>query len=65
MRWQSKEKGIWHLTLDETTTPQEVFQNIAYRKDVSVERFEIAEPSLDDIFVSIVQDQKFYGAVSA
>ena len=52
------ENGDWHLTLDESTSPQEIFQNIANLKDVSVERFEIAEPSLDDIFVSIVQDQK-------
>jgi ABC-2 type transport system ATP-binding protein len=58
------ENGEWHLTLDESTSPQEVFQNIAYRKDVSVERFVIAEPSLDDIFVSIVQDQKNHGAAS-
>ena len=59
------ENGGWHLTLDESTSPQDVFQNIAYRKDVSVERFEIAEPSLDDIFVSIVQDKKSHGALSA
>ena len=59
------DNGGWHLTLDETTTPQDVFQNIANRKNVSVERFEIAEPSLDDIFVSIVQDQKIHGVLSA
>ena len=59
------ENGGWHLTLDESTSPQDVFQNIAYRKDVSVERFEIAEPSLDDIFLSIVQDKKSHGALSA
>jgi ABC-2 type transport system ATP-binding protein len=59
------ENGGWHLTLDESTSPQDVFQNIAYRKDISIQRFEIAEPSLDDIFVFIVQDQKTHGALSA
>lgn len=52
------ENGGWHLTLDESITPQEIFQNIANRENVTVERFEIAEPSLEDIFVSIVQDMK-------
>ncbi|MFN2126892.1 MAG: ABC transporter ATP-binding protein [Anaerolineales bacterium] len=52
------ENGGWHLTLDESITPQEIFQNIANRENVAVERFEIAESSLEDIFVSIVQDKK-------
>ena len=52
------ENGGWHLTLDESITPQEIFQNIANRENVTVERFEIAESSLEDIFVSIVQDKK-------
>jgi ABC-2 type transport system ATP-binding protein len=59
------ENGGWQLSLDESTTPQDIFQYIANRKDVSVERFEIAEPSLDDIFVSVVQDQKNHGDLSA
>jgi ABC-2 type transport system ATP-binding protein len=52
------ENGGLHLTLDEGTKPQDIFKNIANLKDVKVERFEIAEPSLDDIFISIVQDKK-------
>ena len=52
------ENGGWHLTLDESITPQEIFQNIANQENVAVERFEIAESSLEDIFVSIVQDMK-------
>ena len=59
------ENGGWHLTLDEGTNPQEIFQNLANRENITIERFEIAEPSLDDIFVSVVQDRKIDGARDA
>jgi ABC-2 type transport system ATP-binding protein len=48
------ENGDWHLTLETGVSPQDVLQAVAARDDVKVERFEIAEPSLDDIFVSVV-----------
>ena len=48
-----RENGGWHLALEAGTSPQDVFRALAER-DVKIERFEIAEPSLDDIFISVV-----------
>jgi ABC-2 type transport system ATP-binding protein len=47
--------GAWHLALQPGITPQTIFRALASRDDLRVDRFEIAEPSLDDIFVSVVQ----------
>jgi ABC-type uncharacterized transport system ATPase subunit len=52
-----RENGIWHLALEMGVSPQDVLQAVAARANVKVERFEIAEPSLDDIFVSVVQGE--------
>ena len=49
------ENGTMHLALAPGTNPQSIFRILAARDDVRVERFEIAEPSLDDIF-TVVQD---------
>ncbi len=46
--------GVWHLALAEGTSPDDVFRYLAGRADVTIERFEIEQPSLDDIFVSVV-----------
>jgi len=59
------ENGGWHLTLEEGTSPQDIFHNLAIREGITIERFEIAEPSLDDIFISVVQDRKSSGAINA
>ncbi len=45
------------LWLEDWTTPQEVLRTLANRPDVLVERFEIARPSLDDIFIAVVEGQ--------
>jgi ABC-2 type transport system ATP-binding protein len=50
-----RENGAWHLALAPGVSSQDIFRALALRDDVEVERFEIAEPSLDDIFVSVVQ----------
>ena len=50
-----RENGTWHLALAPDTSPQDVFRALAARDDIKVERFEIAAPSLDDIFISVVQ----------
>ena len=47
--------GDWHMALAPGTGPQEVFRTLAARDGIKIERFEIAEPSLDDIFISVVQ----------
>ncbi len=50
--------GTWHLALEIGADPQAVFRALAARKSVSIERFELAEPSLDDIFVQVVSDRR-------
>jgi ABC-2 type transport system ATP-binding protein len=50
-----RENGAWHLALDADTHPQMVLRALALREDLSVDSFITAEPSLDDIFVSVVR----------
>ena len=50
------EDGDWRLSLAPGTQPQDVFRALAQRPDVKIDRFELAEPSLDDIFISVVSD---------
>jgi len=50
--------GDWHLSLAQGTSPQDVFRALAARDGLKLERFEIAEPSLDDIFIWVVQGQQ-------
>ena len=49
-----QQTGTWHLALNVGTDPQAIFRALAARGDVRIERFELAEPSLDDIFVQVV-----------
>jgi len=49
--------GTWHLPLAAGVAPQEVLRTLAARQDVQIERFEVAEASLDDIFVMVVQGE--------
>jgi ABC-2 type transport system ATP-binding protein len=55
------ENGGWHLTLETGTNPQDIFKMLADRENVIIEKFEIAEPSLEDIFVAVVQDNDPFG----
>ena len=48
--------GEWHMALAIGADPQAVFRALASRGTVRIERFEVAEPSLDDIFVNVVSD---------
>jgi ABC-2 type transport system ATP-binding protein len=49
-----RENGGWRLSLETGADPQEVLRALAGRPGVRVERFELAEPSLDDIFITVV-----------
>jgi ABC-2 type transport system ATP-binding protein len=51
-----KQNSTWHLALEIGTDPQAVFRTLAARENIKIERFELAEPSLDDIFVNVVQN---------
>ncbi len=51
------ENGGWHLTLETDTRPKAVLRALAARDDFTVTRFEIAEPSLDDIFIAVVKNE--------
>lgn len=44
----------YRLMLQEGVQPEEVLKTLVSRPDISVERFERVEPSLDEIFVSVV-----------
>lgn len=53
-----RHNGAWHLALETGTSPQDVFHALAAQDDVRIERFEIAEPSLDDIFIRVVKEEQ-------
>ncbi len=50
-----RHNGAWNLTLAAGVDSQDVLRAIMRRDNVKLERFEIAEPSLEDIFVTVVQ----------
>ena len=49
-----RENDGWRLSLGAGADPQEVLKALATRPDVKLDRFERAEPSLDDIFINVV-----------
>lgn len=55
------QNGAWQMTLAVGTDPQGVLRALAVRPDVHIERFELAEPSLDDIFINVVGGQPAKG----
>jgi ABC-2 type transport system ATP-binding protein len=50
-----RENGEWHLTLEPGVSPQTVLRALATRDSLQIERFEIAEASLDDVFIAVVR----------
>lgn len=56
------QNGSWHMTLEPGVDAQDVLRQLIARPGVKLERFEIAEPSLEDIFVTVVQQQGMEGA---
>ena len=48
--------GTWHLALAPGEDPQAIFRQLAANPHNSIDRFEIAEPSLDDIFITVVKE---------
>ncbi len=50
-----RHNSAWHMALELGADPQAVLRSLALRDDLRIERFELEEPSLDDIFVQVVQ----------
>jgi ABC-2 type transport system ATP-binding protein len=46
------------LWLDATTNPQSVLRELALRPDIYLDHFEVAAPSLDDIFIAVVEGRE-------
>lgn len=59
-----QENGEIHLVLDSQTTPEEIFKILADREDLHIKKFEIASPSLDDVFISVVQGDFHMGVIN-
>ncbi len=53
-----KQNGAWHLALEIGANPQNLLRALASREGVKVDRFELGEPSLDDIFINVVSGQR-------
>lgn len=51
-----RQDGEWRMSLAGGTSPQDVLRALTVRDGVRIERFEIAEPSLDDIFIKVVTE---------
>lgn len=47
--------GVWHLSLAENTSPKDVLRHLSNQPEVTIERFEIEQPTLEDIFISVVK----------
>jgi ABC-2 type transport system ATP-binding protein len=50
----TQENGSYRLSLAPNAEPKAVMRALAERPDLDVQRFELATPSLDDIFISVV-----------
>jgi ABC-2 type transport system ATP-binding protein len=53
-----QQNGSWHMALETGANPQTVLRSLALKEDIHLDRFEIAEPSLDDIFITVVQEDR-------
>ncbi|HHH81480.1 MAG TPA: DUF4162 domain-containing protein [Chloroflexi bacterium] len=51
-----RQNDTWHLALEAGTDPQAVLRTLATRENVKIQRFELEQPSLDDIFINVVQN---------
>ncbi len=50
-----RQNGSFHLVLQPGVTSQDIFRRLAQNASFKIEKFQIEEPSLDDIFISVVQ----------
>jgi ABC-2 type transport system ATP-binding protein len=52
-----RENGTWRMTLEVGVDPHTILQALVAQPETSIQRFELAAPSLDDIFVHVVSGQ--------
>lgn len=50
--------GAYELWLDDTADTQQVWRALAQQPAARIERFEVAAPSLDDIFIAVVEGRE-------
>ena len=53
-----QDNHTYHMALETGVDPQSVLHALTARQDIKIERFELAEPSLDDIFINVVAGQR-------
>lgn len=51
-----KQNGEWRMSLGTGVSPQQVLRALVERDGVRIDRFEVVEPSLDDIFIKVVTE---------
>ncbi|MCK4901062.1 MAG: ATP-binding cassette domain-containing protein [Anaerolineales bacterium] len=51
-----QQNGAWHMALEIGADPQSVLKALMTRDNVKIDRFELEQPSLDDIFINVVQN---------
>ena len=59
LRQNGRPSALLYLAAD--TTPDVVLEEIARRADLHIQRFELAVPSLNDIFIQVVSGEKRHG----
>ncbi len=57
VREARQENNHWRLSLAAGAAPQGVLRALAEQPGAHIERFELAEPSLDDIFINVVSGE--------
>jgi ABC-2 type transport system ATP-binding protein len=50
----------WYLTLTAEARPQDVLRALTGNGHFAIDRFEVAMPTLDEIFVQVVRDGRNY-----
>ena len=50
--------GLYRLTLNDDLAARDFFRTLAARADLTIEHFEIALPSLNEVFITAVEDRR-------